>query len=230
MYDFKAIREIRERLAGLGIPEEKVKTMALEPEFTDAFMDDQRLYWIRDFARYSYQEQRTGNVAECGVFRGDCAKFINLFFPDRTLYLFDTFEGFEKSDIEYEISLERSEYNTSKFTRKELFAGTSIELLMKKMKYPEKIEIHKGYFPESAEGIEDVFCFVNLDMDLYLPMLNGLRFFWDRMTEGGCILMHDYFHPSLPGVRKALDDFEKERAFCIKKMSIGDECSMALIK
>ena len=61
-------------------------------------------------------------MAECGVFRGDCTKFINLFFPDRTLYLFDTFGGFEKSDIEYEISLGRYENNTSKFTRKEIFA------------------------------------------------------------------------------------------------------------
>lgn len=54
VYDFKAIREIHDRLAGLGIAEEKVKTMAIEPEFTEAFMD-QRLYWNRDFAKYSYQ-------------------------------------------------------------------------------------------------------------------------------------------------------------------------------
>ena len=26
---------------------------------------------------------------------------------------------------------------------------------------------HKGYFPKTAEGLNDTFCFVNLNMDLY---------------------------------------------------------------
>jgi O-methyltransferase len=49
-----------------------------------------------------YANNIKGNVAELGVFRGDFAKFINMSFPDRKLYLFDTFEGFDKKDIEVE--------------------------------------------------------------------------------------------------------------------------------
>lgn len=60
----------------------------------------------------------------------------------------------------------------------------------------------KRFFPESAEGIQDSFCFVNLDMDLYQPMLNGLRFFYDKMEKNGVILLHDYFHEGLQGVKK----------------------------
>lgn len=75
------------------------------------------------------------------------------------------------------------------------------------MKYSENIIIKKGYFPETAQGIEDKFLYVNLDMDLYQPELEGLKFFWNRMVSGGLIMLHDYTHPQLPGVKRAVDDF-----------------------
>ena len=153
-----------------------------------------------------------------------------MFFPDKKLYLFDTYEGFDQFDIDYEFGLGNESYNKGKFTHKELFANTDINLVMKKMKYPSNVEIRKGYFPETAKDIKDHFCFVNLDMDLYLPMLNGIRFFWDKVVKNGCILLHDYFRSDLPGVKAAVDMFEKERGFIIPKTPIGDGCSIALLK
>lgn len=44
-----------------------------------------------------------GAVAELGVYRGDFAKVINEAFPDKKLYLFDTFEGFPEEDLNYEM-------------------------------------------------------------------------------------------------------------------------------
>ena len=43
----------------------------------------------------------------------------------------------------------------------------------------------KGYFPESAHGIDEKFAFVSLDLDLYKPTLEGLRFFYPKMIKGG---------------------------------------------
>lgn len=45
------------------------------------------------------------------------------------------------------------------------------------MEYPENCEIRKGYFPETAVGVEGPFCFVSLNADLYQPMLEGINFF-----------------------------------------------------
>jgi hypothetical protein len=67
-------------------------------------------------------------------------------------------------------------------------------------------------------------------MDLYKPTLAALYFFWERMTPGGVVLLHDYFHPELPGVKQAVDDFEKETQTRISKSPIGDFCSVALVK
>jgi O-methyltransferase len=61
-----------------------------------------RLSSLELIAYEIYANNIEGNVAELGVFRGDFAKFINISFPDRKLYLFDTFEGFDEKDIEAE--------------------------------------------------------------------------------------------------------------------------------
>src|SRR5580700_1001732 len=45
------------------------------------------------------KKKLVGNVAELGVYKGKFARYINQFFPDRSLYLLDTFEGFDNRDI-----------------------------------------------------------------------------------------------------------------------------------
>ena len=67
-------------------------------------------------------------------------------------------------------------------------------------------------------------------MYLYIAMLNGLRFFWDKMIDRGCILLHDYFSDVFSGVRQAVDFFEQERGIQITKTPIGDKSSLALLK
>lgn len=42
--------------------------------------------------------------------------------------------------------------------------------------------------------------------------------------------MHDYFHPELPGVKAAIEEFERERETMLCKVPIGDFCSIAVIK
>jgi O-methyltransferase len=45
-----------------------------------------------------------GNVAEVGVYKGAFAKRLNQLFPQRQLYLFDTFAGFADQDVATEIA------------------------------------------------------------------------------------------------------------------------------
>ena len=142
-----------------------------------------------------------GCVAELGVYKGDTARLMNLFFPDRTLYLFDTFEGFDERD------LVRDEIGM----RKDMFKDTSADLVAGRLPFPEKAVIRKGYFPDTAEGLDDIrYAFVSLDPDLYAPLLAGLSWFYPRLNPGGMILVHDYNNKQFPGAKKAVHDFEKE--------------------
>lgn len=148
-----------------------------------------------------------GSVAELGVFRGDFSSEINRIFPDRKLYLFDTFEGFADSDVIYD---REKDYTSNKFiTESNSFKDTSVELVLQKMPHPEQCVVRKGYFPETAEGLEDTFALVSIDCDLYVPILAGLEYFYPRLISGGYIMLHDYNHKEF-GVKDAVEDFEKK--------------------
>jgi hypothetical protein len=159
-------------------------------------------------------------VAEVGVFQGDFAKYIHESFPDKKLYLFDTFEGFPKDDVSRE--------NLPSAAQEGHYDNTSVDTVLKKIENPEMCVIKKGYFPQTAEGIEDSFCFVNLDLDLYQPTLEGLKFFWEKMTCGGVILIHDFFGVDYPNVKTAVFDFEKQLGERLRIVPIGDALSIAI--
>jgi hypothetical protein len=226
---FRQTDEIAASLRNLGVAEDKIIDAVSDKDYMMYFMDA-RFGWIQNYAAWVRQNHMSGNVAECGVFRGDSAKFINRFFPDRKLYLCDTFEGFSEDDLQYEKERENETFNSSRFSNRDFFAETSMERVLRKMAYPDHIVIKKGYFPDCAADIRDEFCFVNLDMDLQVPMLNGIRFFWDKMVDGSCILLHDYFSEEFTGVKRAVELFEEERKADILKTPIGDGCSIALWK
>lgn len=219
--------EMKQTLVQYKIPESKIIDMS------HWGLRDIRYYFIRGFADYAKCEKLEGSVAECGVNHGDSARYINLAFGDRKLYLFDTFEGFDEGDLNFERSINNRDFLDGQFNRicfKDGEPEVKIEEVKRKMTYLENVIIKKGYFPDTAEDVNDKFCFVNLDMDLYTPILNGLRFFWDKMVPGGGIMIHDYFRPDLPGVKEAIENFETERGIRLAKTPIGDGCSIFIVK
>ena len=161
-----------------------------------------------------------GAVAEAGVYKGNTARYINAFFPDRKLYLFDTFNGFNIKDQSFD---DESELYNMKID----FSNTSIETVMKKLIYPQNCVIREGHFPESAEGIEEQFCFVRLDMDLYKPTKLGLEYFYPKMVKGGYICIHDCRSKNFDGARKAVMDFCQENR--LGYMCMPDSLGTAVI-
>lgn len=138
-----------------------------------------------------------GAAAELGVYRGFFARCINALLPDRKLYLFDSFEGF-------------SEDANAKEAFQAAHQNTAIDKVLAIMPHPETITVKPGFFPASLEGLEDRFCLVSLDVDFYQTTLDGLRYFWPRLEAGGYLMLHDWGSPKLPGVKKALADYENE--------------------
>jgi len=152
---------------------------------------------MREIKRYGVG----GAAAEVGVYQGDFARLIHFFLPDRRLYLFDTFQGFNQADLKADA-----------YTLGQDFSATSVETVLQKMKHRERCVVRVGRFPESAEGVEDRFCLVSLDADLYNPIYTGLRYFWPRLNAGGYIFVHDYNNGPYPGVRQAVEKFAEEEA------------------
>ena len=160
----------------------------------------------------------SGAAAELGVYRGFFARCINLSLPERRLYLFDSFEGFAE-EAQASEAFQAAHRNTA------------AEKVLSIMPFPERIIVKPGFFPESLHGLEDRFCLVSLDVDFYRTTQEGLRYFWPRLEKGGYLLLHDWGSPKLPGVAKALADFEAElgqRLPAVPLCDVGG--SLALIK
>jgi len=146
-----------------------------------------------------------GDVAELGVYKGTFAAVLNNALPDRNLYLFDTFEGFDPKQEQ----LDEQKHGLS---YKRDFTDTSVDFVLRRMPHPDKCIVRKGLFPATAAGLDDCrFCFVSLDADLYEPILTGLHFFFDRMHPGGFIFVHDYNNVMFPGAKQAVLEFADAR-------------------
>ena len=141
-----------------------------------------------------------GAAAELGVYRGGFARWLSALLPDRTLYLFDTFAGFDECE---------SEGCGAGFVA--AHRNTAAERVLAALPHPERAVLRQGLFPATSAGLEgERFCLVSLDADLEESTLAGLRFFLPRMAEGGYLLLHDYLNPKLPGVKRAVARYEAE--------------------
>lgn len=138
-----------------------------------------------------------GAAAELGVYRGFFAGCINRLMPERTLYLFDSFQGF-LPEAGASPAFQAAHENTS--------AGK----VLASLPHPGSVRLMPGFFPRSLDGLEERFCLVSLDVDFPETTLEGLRYFWPRLVPGGYLLVHDWGNPSLPGVREAVERYRKE--------------------
>jgi len=182
-----------------------------------------------DFVRYASLElirqeierrNLPGSVAEVGVYKGDFASQVNTCFPDRTFYLFDTFEGFDPADVQIE---KKEGFSTGE----QDFSDTSVDLVLSKMKTPDRCVVRKGFFPETAKDIDDTFVFVSLDADLYQPIYEGLVYFYPRLVSGGYIFIHDVNNEEYKGARQAVEQFCREQN--IGFMPLADYSGTAVI-
>lgn len=177
--------------------------------------------------REIYKNRVPGNLAEVGVFKGEFAQFINRAFPDRTLYLFDSFDSFDRDEAIQERACGNCD---NEFI--DIFKNTSLDVVMRKMKYSENIVIKQGYFPASLNGLEDDFAFVSLDVDFMMSTLEGLRYFYPRLSKGGYIFVHDYNYCdnlNLQGIEQAIDQYEQEIAIKLCKVPLCDQGGTLII-
>lgn len=152
-----------------------------------------------------------GSVADLGAYRGDISWQLNALMPERKLYLFDTFRGYDERDIakEQELQLSDSKVGEYSFTLKE--QQDLEETLLGRMPYRDNVIIKKGWFPQTANDLEEeTYALVYIDTGLYLPTYAGLQYFFPRMSRGGTIIVSGYEDGKKLSVRKAIRDLEDQ--------------------
>lgn len=173
----------------------KDKIAAYLPQVNGIKWEEERIVMLRKCISLMKERNVQGDMAEVGVYTGEFSKLFNRYFPDRKLYLFDTFTGFDpRRDTVNEVDVDN-------------FKDTSVDIVLSKMKAPEKCIIRKGYFPDTATDIDGLFSLVSLDCDLYTPILAGLEFFYPRLVPGGYIFVHDFGSYHYEEVKKAVFEY-----------------------
>ncbi len=132
-----------------------------------------------------------GDIAELGVYRGGSAKLLQSLFPDRRIWLFDTFAG-----------------NPTPGPRDENIQGSFAADESEVRKYLKSLNttIYTGLFRNTADLAADRrFAFVHLDCDQEQSVTDGCVFFWPRLN--GIILCDDYGNGSCGGAKHAFDTY-----------------------
>jgi len=183
-----------------------------------------------DYRTYDMQAAVTsalsvdGDLVEAGVYKGATAKIICEVKGDRPLHLFDTFSGLPESmfeDVDFSTDAGKQQLAPGKYSASLGEVKTNLSQYGNVFYYP-------GIFPETA-GVLDggVFSFVHLDLDLYKSTAEALKFFYPRMSVGGIIISHNY--TNLPGVRRAFDEFFKDRSESVRVLS-STQCMVTKLR
>lgn len=203
-----------ERLAGAS----RLVPNWIMSEFGRAWLDDQS---FREFLRTYVPDLNSadrkftllglarlvdhlpGDVLEAGTHEGSSAALLATAFsePRRTVFTFDSFEGMSAPTA-----------IDGTFWAAGDLAGREEEARRKLGAFGEQVVIRRGWIPEVLSSVEDrSFCFVHIDVDLYQPTLDTLRFVESRVTSGAAIVCDDYGFISCPGARAACDEFAADR-------------------
>jgi O-methyltransferase len=180
-------------------------------------LDYTRVMTLNLICHQLIQKNIQGNIAELGVYQGSFSSLMSTCLPNKNIYLYDTFQGFDASlfNTKFEKEILDSKLND--------FNNTSLKLVLDKMPNKEKCIVRQGLFPQSIQ-VEDHnqdFCLVSLDCDLHDPIYDGLTFFYPKLVKGGYILIHDYEDTLYKDCKLAVDTYCNQNNITITPIPDG---------
>ena len=172
-------------------------------------LSNARLRGLYRAVRHVEAHSIEGDAVECGTARGGSAALMGLTLKrlkaNRTLWVFDTFEGLPAptiADPDYETA---SHYTGA--CRGEL---REVEDLFQQLEIRKETRFVKGLFQDTLFACDiPKIAVLHIDGDWYDSVKTCLLHLYDRVSEGGIIQIDDY--GQWAGARKAVDEFMRER-------------------
>lgn len=194
-------------------------------EFVKAFTmtSYQRLVTLSRSIQYIEEFNIEGDIVECGVWKGGsimmaALKLIELKSLNRDLFLFDTYEGMtiptskdKAINGEYAIDLFNQQDKTNPNNSWCFSPLQEVKKNVYSTNYnKDKIHFIKGKVEDTLphDSIRKV-AILRLDTDWYESTLHELETLYDKVVNGGIIIIDDYGHWS--GCKKAVDEFIRKR-------------------
>jgi hypothetical protein len=168
-----------------------------------------RLRGLYRAVKHAVKSGVPGDVVECGTARGGSAALMGLTLKrlgaNRTLWVFDTFEGLPpptEADPDFQIA--------RRYTGKCRGEIEEVSALFDRLGILPEARLVKGLFEETLPRTDTgLVAVLHLDGDWYESVKVCLDHLYDKVSPGGVIQIDDYGH--WEGARKAVDEFLAER-------------------
>lgn len=156
-----------------------------------------------------------GDVAECGVYDGgtsvEMVRLLEEAEIDKTVHLFDTFDGFP--DV---MTDEERQFSNQLFDWWNLSPGAlrcPVEIVRGAMTGYTKYAIHQGTFAETFPQFNTPLCFIYADADLYQSTVEIVRLADRVLVKDGIVVFDDYGDGRFPGVTQAVSECLDDGAY-----------------
>ena len=142
-----------------------------------------------------------GDIVECGVWRGGYSVFLSHLFKDRTIWVCDSFEGFQSlKDAKYNKLTYSDPVNglTERF-QKGNNMGMDVSLLDVQNVFKQfnlendpRINFVKGFVNKTLPNINiNKIALLRIDVDGYSPTREVLDYLYNKVEKGGMIIFDD---------------------------------------
>jgi len=164
------------------------------------------------------QHQISGDIVECGVWRGGsvmaaCLSLLHHGDRTRDIYLFDTFEGMTpptKFDVHATSGVRASVLLKIRDKTAGVWAISPLDEVQRNLAtvgYPSnRAHFVKGNVEDTVPtSAPEQIAILRLDTDWYESTAHELRHLYPRLVSGGFLIIDDYGHWA--GARRAVDEF-----------------------
>ena len=155
-----------------------------------------------------------GDFVELGCYKGDTSLMLAevLQKTNKKLWIYDSFEGLPEKRKEDASDVGKD------FKKGELAVSkreVKIRFLRAGFSMP---KITKAWFNDlKDEDLPEKIAFAFLDGDLYDSTKDSLKLIENKVFIGGVIMVHDYTNEALPGVARAVDEWNRNKNFKITR-------------
>ena len=198
----------------------------LEPEFLTLYetcrpytmTSWERLYALYKSVRYVVENKIPGDLVECGVWRGGSMKLaahvlVSLGVTDRTLFLYDTFEGMTQPDPTVDVDCfgNNAIADWTEAQRHGVkWAYSPIEEVretMAQVGYPmARIKLIKGPVEQTIPyTVPNRIALLRLDTDWYKSTRHEMEHLYPLLSPEGVLILDDYGH--YKGAARAVDEY-----------------------
>jgi len=165
-----------------------------------------------------------GDFVECGVFEGFMSnmlvEYLDFTDTDRTLYLYDTFEGFPteySSPADFPGSEGFWHFANEAYAKAGLYEG-----VVARFAPYHNVKVIKGVVPDILHEVSpEKISYLHMDLNSPRAETAGLEILYDRVVSGGVIVFDDYGWKPYRLQMEAADKFMNERGQFVMELPTG---------